>query len=67
MIKDTYQYLSARAKSKEKLIKSSSAWIYGIKSLDRIVIMLFPNQLTLPKLNEEKEKLQQMHFSNIYI
>ena len=48
-------------------MKETNSWFYGLSSLDRILIVLFPSTYTLPKVYEEIEKLKKTHLSNFYI
>jgi len=41
------------------VIKESNSWFYGISSLDRVLIVLFPSTYTLPKVYEDIEKLKK--------
>ncbi len=44
---------------KEKIIKLGSNIIYAIKNNSRIIIIVFPGNLSLNKLGAEKDKILQ--------
>ncbi|KAL4471685.1 hypothetical protein ABPG74_008578 [Tetrahymena malaccensis] len=53
--------------SVQQLCKSSNVWIYGYKNVSRVVIMIFPGNLSLPKVYEESEKLFKNYFPLLYM
>ena len=51
----------------ERMERSNNFWVLGFKGNERVVLALFPVALSLAKIEDEKKKLIDFFFSNIYI
>ena len=49
------------------MLKQNKYWYYGMRSLERIFILIMPRSLSINKLYEEVEKIEKQYFSSLFI